>query len=167
MLSHVLGAPASGKTTLVPLLRPLLPGRAVLDWDAFMEPSGKLAGRPVRRSPRTWPGYRDLVRTVVESMIEVPVPVVLLGVCTPGELADWPDGRWLLLDCGDAERRRRLSAQSAGRGEARELDGEDAVRDAAHYRRLGLPGFDSTGLTPGQAAAGLAAIIRAASNPTA
>jgi hypothetical protein len=155
MLCYVLGAPGSGKTTLVPLLRPLLAGHAVLDWDAFIEPSGRLAGRPVRQSPRTWPGYRDLVRSVVETMLEVPVPVVLLGVCTPDELAGWPLGRWLLLDCDDAERLRRLASPAGG------SDGARAVSDAAEYRQLGLPRLDSTGMTPEQAAARLAALVRA------
>jgi adenylate kinase family enzyme len=43
VITAVLGAPRSGKSTLARLLTPLLPGYAVLDWDSFMEPA---AGRP-------------------------------------------------------------------------------------------------------------------------
>ncbi len=153
MISYVLGAAGSGKSTLVPLLRPLLPGHVVLDWDAFMDPAGMLAGRPIRESPRTWPAYRDLVRAIVQSLGAV--PVVLFGVCTPDELPDWPNGRWILLDCADAERGRRL-AGGATRGQGRL---PAAIRDAAEYRCLGLPRYDTTGRPPGEAAAGLAGLI--------
>ena len=101
----VLSAPGAGKTAVTGPLAGLLPGHAVLDWDAFMDPAGALAGRPIRTSPRTWPAYRDLVRGVL-----APRLVVLLGVCTPGELSDWPISAWVLLDCADQERRRRLGS---------------------------------------------------------
>ena len=37
------------------------------------------------------------------------LPVALLGVCTPNELKDWPIDAWVVLDCTDEERLRRLA----------------------------------------------------------
>jgi shikimate kinase len=81
----VLGAPGSGKTTVIEPLAALLPRHALLDWDAFMEPAAALAGRDIRANPETWPAYRELVQRVAASVASV--PVVLFGVATPDELA--------------------------------------------------------------------------------
>lgn len=139
MISYLLGAPGSGKSSLVEPLRRLLPGHVVLDWDALMDPAGELAGAPIRRTPSTWPAYGRLVRTVTE--IVGPRDVIMLGVCTPDELPDWPDGRWILLDCDDQERRRRL-ADRDDEGET-----QAALEDAAAYRDLGMERID-TGRQP-------------------
>ena len=152
MIDYVLGAPGSGKSTLVPHLRSLLPGRVVLDWDAFMGPAGELAGAPIRNTSQTWESYGRLVRLIVGAL--VPLDVVLLGVRTPVELGDWPDGRWVLLDCSDEERRRRL----AGRDDPSEV--ADAVDDAAAYRSWEMPILDTTGLDPTKAARALADLLR-------
>lgn len=129
-----------------------MPGRAVLDWDAFMTPASELAGVAIRGVSGKWPSYARLVRAVVDAVS--PVGVVLLGVCTPSELSDWPSGRWLLLDCSDDERRRRL----ADRYDPHET--ADALGDAAAYRALGLPTLDTTSLDPTEVARALAARLR-------
>jgi broad-specificity NMP kinase len=152
MITCVLGAPGSGKSTIAPLLADLLPTHVVLDWDAFMAPASELAGLDVRRSPDTWPAYRRLVRTAVEAI--APAPLVLLGVCTADELGGWPVDAWVLLDCSDEERRRRLTS----RLDPVELD--DALADARRYRTLGLPAIETTGHTPDDAAMNLADLIR-------
>jgi hypothetical protein len=144
VIQYVLAAPGSGKTTVAPHLRALLPGRVVLDWDAFMEPAGALAGVAIPQAPHTWASYGRLVRIIVEHI--GPVDVVLLGVCTPHQLRGWPEGGWLLLDCSDVERRTRL----ARRGHPSATTG--AVADAAVYRSLGLPVVDSTGREPREVA---------------
>jgi hypothetical protein len=105
-MTSVLGAPGSGKSTAVALLGTLLPGHVVLDWDALIRPASDLAGRDVARSPSTWAAYRRLVRAVVDAVM--PAPLVLLGVSTPDELDGWPVDEWILLDCSETERRRRL-----------------------------------------------------------
>jgi cytidylate kinase len=150
VLIYVLGAPGSGKTTLTPLLQDRLSTHVVLDWDAFMDVATNLSGRDVRRNPDTWPSYRNLVRAIVESI--QPHPMLLLGVCTPGELADWPIDDAVLLDCSDEQRKRRLSGRS--RAEI-----SDAVSDGRQYRALGLPVIDTTHLTPQEAATALAELI--------
>jgi hypothetical protein len=148
VITAVLGAPGSGKTAVAGPLAALLPRHAVLDWDALMEPATALAGRPIRQSPSTWTAYRDLVRAVIR--ILAPRPVVLLAVCTPSELPDWPINAWVLLDCADQERRQRLASD----GRLGDIDG--AIADARQYRDLGLPVIDTTGRTPSQVAAAIA-----------
>ncbi len=151
MITVVLGAPGSGKTTLTEPLAALLPGHVVLDWDAFMEPAGALAGRDIRLHPETWPAYRELVRRITASVTTV--PVVLFGVATPDELDGLPVGAWIVLDCSDEERRARLHA------DGRDADGDAAVIDARHYRSLGLPVIDTTARAPELIAAHLADFV--------
>jgi hypothetical protein len=131
VITVVLGAPGSGKTTVIEPLTALLPGHVVLDWDAFMEPAGAPAGRDIRLNPQTWRAYRGLVRTITTSVASV--PVVLFGVATPEEVDGLQIRAWVLLDCTDEERRLRLHA------DGREHDSDSAVRDAQDYRSLGLP----------------------------
>lgn len=157
MITSVLGAPGSGKSSTVPALAELLPAHAVLDWDAFMDPAAALAGQEIRANPEAWPAYRELVHAVIGSIAHL--PVVLLGVCTPAELKEWPIDAWVLLDCTDQERRRRLD-QHADPGAV-----EDAIRDGREYRLLGLPVIDTTGRPPAAAAAELARFIHSLDGP--
>ena len=150
MAVYVLGAPGSGKSTVRPLLTERLSRRSVIDWDDFLEPASELAGVDIRSAPSTWPSYRSLIRSVLDT---AGPDAVLLGVCTPDELDGWPIDRWLLLDCEDDERQRRLAV----RPEAI----QEALVDAAAYRQLGLETVDSTGLLPIAVAEALVAAINA------
>ena len=151
MLTMVLGAPGSGKSTAAPVLRRLLPRHVVVDWDDFMPDAAALAGRDVPTSPDLWGPYRLLVRSIVGMVLPV-VDAVVLGVSTPDELVDWAPGSWVLLDCDDDERRDRLAGRSVG-------DADEAIADARAYRRLGLPVVDSSGRTADDVAAELARIV--------
>lgn len=152
MITSVLCAPGSGKTTITPVLAGLLPRHAVLDWDAFMRPAAAIAGREIPDNPQTWPAYRELVHTAIGVMAHL--PVVLLGVCTPEELKDWPISAWVLLGCSAQERRRRLGPHASPHRLA------DAIHDGREYRQLGLPVIDTTGRTPMAVAAKLARYIQ-------
>jgi hypothetical protein len=152
VLTYVLGAPGSGKSTVAPVLRRLVRDFVVLDWDAYMRAASELAGRDVRRDPSTWPSYRQLLRSVIDSIH--PSSLVVLGVCTPEELTGWPIDSWLLLDCSDDERRRRLVGYFDAAGI------EDALADAARYRHLGLPVIETTHRTPQSVAEELARMVR-------
>ena len=157
VITYVLGAPGSGKSTAVRPLASLLPTHVVLDWDAFMVPAAVLTDRDITEHRDTWPGYRQLVRAVLAATAHL--PVVLLGVCTPAELKDWPIDAWVLLDCTDQERRRRL-CQHADSGRV-----EDAIRDGREYRLLGLPMIDTTDRSPAAAAVELARFIQSLDGP--
>jgi energy-coupling factor transporter ATP-binding protein EcfA2 len=157
VITSVLGAPGSGKSTVAPVLAELLPTHAVLDWDAFMQTATALAGREIRQNPETWAAYRELVGAVVARLAHL--PVVLLGVCTPAELRDWPIDAWVLLDCADRERQRRLG-QHVQPDRLRE-----ALLDAREYRSLGLPLIDTTGRLPSAVAADLAEFVKRTEQP--
>ena len=152
VIAAVLGAPGSGKSAVTLPLRSLLPTYAIVDWDDFMAPATALARRDIRQHPDTWPAYRQLVRALLGAVAHF--PVVLLGVSTPDELRDWPIVSWILLDCTDEERGRRLQQ------DARLSDFPDAIRDAGEYRALGLPVIDTTARSPGEVAADLAHWVR-------
>lgn len=136
MIGYVLGAPGSGKTSLVSHLRDRTEGVLVLDWDGLQDAAGALAGTQIPVSERTWEPYRRLMRAVIDQVGAL--TTVLFGVCTPDELGGWPIHSWLLLDCSDDERRRRL--EQRGRGGV-----DEAIADAAVYRQLGLARIDTTG----------------------
>jgi cytidylate kinase len=152
VITAVLGAPGAGKSTAAQPLASLLPTHVVLDWDAFMVPAAALAGREITQHRETWPAYRQLVGAVVAAMARL--PVVLLTVCTPDELAGWPIDAWVLLDCTDEERRQRLAQQTSLNRLA------EGIRDAEEYRSLGLPVIDTTGHTPAEVAADLAQFVQ-------
>jgi len=151
VITAVLGAPASGKSTAAQPLAALLPTHVVLDWDAFMAPAAALAGREITQHRETWPAYRQLVGTVVATIAHL--PVVLFTVCTPDELAGWPIDAWVLLDCTDQERRQR--GKQAGLDRLAE-----SLHDAQAYRSLGLPVIDTTGQTPAEVAVDLAQFVQ-------
>jgi aminoglycoside 6'-N-acetyltransferase len=152
VITYVLGAPGSGKSAVAGPLASLMPDHVVLDWDAFMTPAAALAGGDVTQDPDAWPAYRQLIRAALETMAHL--PVVVLGVCTPDELEGWPIDKWLLLDCTDEERRRRLHRQ------ARPDRLAEGIDDAAEYRSLGLPAIDTTGHTAEEVAADLARFVQ-------
>jgi len=83
-----------------------------------------------------------------------PNPVLLLGVCTPAQLAEWPISGWTVLDVDDGERAVRLRR----RGEPDHVIHE-ANSDAAEYRALGLRTIDVTALTLEGTASAIATII--------
>jgi hypothetical protein len=151
VITAVLGAPGSGKSTAAQPLAALLPTHVVLDWDAFMVPAAALAGREITQHRETWLAYRQLVGAVVAAIAHL--PVVLFTVCTPDELPGWPIDAWVLLDCTDEERRQR--GQQAGLDRLAE-----GLHDGQEYRCLGLPVIDTTGHTPAEVAVDLARFVR-------
>jgi broad-specificity NMP kinase len=77
VITAILGAPGSGKSTVARLLRVSLPSYVVVDWDDFMGPAAALAGRDIPTHPDTWPAYRQLVRSILDTVAGQ--QVVLLG----------------------------------------------------------------------------------------
>lgn len=136
MLVYLLGAPGSGKTTLVSHLRRRLSDWVVLDWDFLLERSSTLAGSDIRDTPSLWATYDDLVLATVREISDSGINCAVVGVRTPSELPLWPIDLWILLDISDSIRSARLSAG----GRAADID--PAISDAARYRSLGLTTLD-------------------------
>jgi len=138
MLIYLVGAPGTGKTTLVPHLRRRLADWVVFDWDALLELASTLAGSDIRTTPSLWATYDDLVLAAVTEISGSRVNCAVVGVRTPSELPRWPIDVWILLDCSDSIRSDRLSTS----GRAADID--TAVTDAAKYRSLGLTTIDTS-----------------------
>jgi AAA domain len=153
MLVYVVGASGSGKTTVAPHLRRLLDDWVVLDADALLDGATARDGSDAHTAPDRGPRADELLLAVTLDVLRSEVGCVVLGARGPEELRAWPVHRWLLLDCDDAERGRRLV--DAGRSD----DRDGALRDAARYRTQGLQTVDATTSAPSVVAEELASEI--------
>ncbi|HLQ57420.1 MAG TPA: AAA family ATPase [Streptosporangiaceae bacterium] len=114
----VTGASGSGKTAIFPALARLLTGRCVtFDFNWMLDAAGALSGG----QPVAWPAFRDARLAVAHGIAQSGMPTVLLGPLIPGHLNRLANRRWvgeihyLLLDCPDDLRRRRIEARPAWR----------------------------------------------------
>ena len=132
------GAPGSGKSTLVPMLAAADAGIVVFDMDDLLQ-GGRMLGVKVAYSDAAsvWPEYNKLWMTNLALILRSGVPVLFFSPLMPEEVsAALPTGfpypiSWALLDCGDAERTRRLQARGWAPGRIR-----DAMGDAAAFRSV-------------------------------
>lgn len=114
----VTGASGSGKTSILPELLPRLRGQCVVfDVDWLIDP---FAHQPDRAEVH-WPALRDAWLHVAHGVAQNGLPTLLLGPLIPAHVEELRGRPWvgdvhfLLLDCPDAERRRRLEARPAWR----------------------------------------------------
>jgi hypothetical protein len=119
----VTGASGSGKTTLFPLVAQRLTGRATtFDVDWLLDAAGGLS----RGEPIDWPSFRAAWLAVAHGVAQTGMPTVLLGPFMPEQLDELPsrqwigDIHWLVLDCSDDTRRRRIEQRPIWR--ARDVD---------------------------------------------
>ncbi len=151
----VTGASGAGKTAIFPTLVRLLRGRCVtFDVDWLLDAAGVLSGG----RPTTWPGLRDTWLSVVLGVAQAGMPTALLGPLIPEHFEALPARRWvgeihyLVLDCTDDERRRRIEARPAWR--SRDID--EQVR-FGQWLRGNIPDrVHTTNGTPEEAAAAVA-----------
>jgi hypothetical protein len=131
------GAPATGKTTLLPTLVAAADGLVVIDIDELLE-NGAVLGVPIAtpEAAASWPAYDRMWQRIVATVRRAGHPVLFLApVPSPDEIADprrWPPPvQWALLDCPDGVRRERLKSRG---WEQSWID--DAMADADQGRAL-------------------------------
>ena len=155
----VVGASASGKTTIFPLLAERLAGECIVfDADWLIDPLGGDV------TTLDWDLLRNLWLHVAHGVAQNGLPTLLLGALLP-EQFDALDGRrwirsfhYLLLDCEDDTRRRRMDARPAGRTH----DVEQQLAFAHHLRARFPVTVDTSSGGPEDAADEVAAWARTA-----
>lgn len=164
---HLLtGTWASGKTSLIPHLLPLLPDVVVFDWDVLLPGLSAAAGKDAHHDPSTWNGLREMWIAVVGAVLAGGRDVVLSGPATPDDFArsgiPARSIRCAYLDLPDEVIAERLRARRVPEQDvADELAAMVALRASAHTP---LP---AGGRDPRQVAGLVAAWVRAARVPPA
>ena len=159
---HLLTGPwASGKTSLVPHLRALLPEVVVFDWDVVLPGLSAAAGKDAHRDASTWDGLRTIWVAIVESVLAGGRDVLLCGPARPEDFAGTGLPARLVrcacLDCADETLAERLR----GRG-ATEAEIADELGTMAALRESGYERLRADDRSPYDLAAEVAAWIRAA-----
>jgi adenylate kinase len=113
----VTGASASGKTTVFPHVSRLLAGRCItFDMDWLLDAATELSHAETLKSI-DWAAYRSAWLAVAHGVAQSGLPTVLFGPLIPDHLAELPNRKWigdihfLLLDCPDDIRKRRIEAR--------------------------------------------------------
>ncbi len=150
----VSGAPGSGKSTTVRALLDQDSRFVVLDIDWLADAASELAGRSIYSDPSTWPAYNRLWSQVLNAIARSGNQPIFFCPNTPNDLealerADWCRSvSWLLLDCSDEVRTKRLEARSDWT-EARKTE---SLADAAELRGLIDRSIDTGVFGPGEVA---------------
>lgn len=154
----VTGASGAGKTTLLPLLLERLAGSVVVfDVDWLIDP----LRRGSSDAQVDWESFRDTWLHVAHGVAQSGLATVLLGPFFPEQLDSLPGREWvtdihyLVLDCPDDERRRRIEARPPWR--ARDVDEQITF---GRWLRTNLPDvLDTSATTPADAADAVVAWI--------
>jgi len=155
----VTGASGSGKTTIFPELLTRMAGWcAVFDVDWLIDP----LGRASRDGQVDWTAFRDTWLHVAHGVAQNGVPTLLLAPFIPEHLDVLPGRAWvgdihyLVLDCPDDERRRRIEARPRWR--ARDIDEQTGF---GRWLRDHLePVIDTTTQSPSEVADTVATWVR-------
>lgn len=161
----VTGASGSGKTTIFPeLLRRMNGWCAVFDADWLIDPLGRAA----KDGQIDWTAFTDTWLHVAHGVARNGLPTLLLAPFIPEHLSALPGRGWvgdihfLVLDCRDDERRRRIEA----RPRWRDRDTDAQIAFGQWLRDNLAPVIDTTEQSPSEVAAAVAAWVRAHLQPT-
>ena len=155
----VTGASGSGKTAILPRLLGQLAGEcAIFDVDWLIDPLGRSASP----GPLDWVAFRDAWLHMAHGVAQNGLPTLLLGPLIPEHLEALPGRAWigdihyLVLDCPDAERRRRIEARPRWR--RRDIDEQI---DFGRWLRANLaPVVNTSATSPLRVAQTVAAWVR-------
>ena len=114
ILHMVTGAPGAGKSTTLEAFLPLKSPYVAFDIDWLGVPASELAGKDIFFDPSMWRPYGAVWLEVLHAIHKNGKVPVFFAPTSPRDIAQ--DGQptwcrevaWLLLDCDDATRRRRL-----------------------------------------------------------
>ena len=159
----VYGAFGAGKSTLAPLVAAELTECLVLDVDWLLAPLSRLARRELTDDPESWPALRDFWWVLAGIAGRSGRSTVFFGPEEPANVEALPSraaagaSRWLLLDCADDVIRERLGRRDGWKQEWT----VDSLNDAARFRALGMAAVRTDSASPPEAAALIAAWVRA------
>jgi hypothetical protein len=162
----VTGASASGKTAiLAPLAAALAADCVTFDADVLLDAASALS----RGQPIDWAAFHAALIAVAHGVAQSGRPTVLLAPLGPGTLELIPARRWigdisyLVLDCTDDVRRRRMAARPPWRLH----DVEEQV-SWGRWLRANVPDrVDTTEGTPADSAAAVASWVLRQLSPAA
>lgn len=151
-LMLIAGAPGAGKSTVVPRLAQASSGFVAVDMDELLD-NGSILGIKMASDEAVdrWPGYNRLWMVNLGLILRSGIPVVFSSPLTPHEVdTAVPSGfahphSWILLDCSDDERVRRLQQRGWAPDRIRY-----AVDDARDLRDVIPSVIDTDRLSPGQ-----------------
>ncbi|GAA4207340.1 hypothetical protein [Actinocatenispora rupis] len=155
------GAPGAGKTALLPHLTAYRGRIVAADFDEVLDARGTVLGTDITgpAAEPLWPAYNRLWARFARILLRSDAVPVLLCPLSPDEwrsaavgLLDGVEVAWARLDCADGDRRTRLAARG---WDARRIAA--ALDDAAELRRTVPRSFSSTGRSPADLAADVAA----------
>lgn len=115
-LHIVTGAPGGGKSTSLAAFLDLKSDFIAFDIDWLIESASELTGQDIHFAESTWPSYRRLWLDTLHAISKNHRSHVLFTTWAPTDLGGivppWcSEIRWLLLDCSDAIRRKRLEGR--------------------------------------------------------
>ena len=153
----VTGASAGGKTTVFPHVARLLGGRCIIfDMDWLLDAATELS-HSESLSPIDWAAYRSPWLSIAHGVAQSRMPTVLFGPLIPDHLARLPNRKWvgdihfLLLDCLDDVRQRRIEARPPWR--SRDIEAQTSF---GHWLRENIPDqIDTSRGSPEEAATGV------------
>jgi hypothetical protein len=153
----VTGASAGGKTTVFPRVARRLVGRCItFDVDWLLDAATELSHSD-SLTLTDWVGFRSAWLSIAHGVAQSGMPTVLFGPLIPDHLAQLPNRKWvgdihfLLLDCPDDVRQRRIEARPPWR--SRDIEAQTSF---GNWLRANIPDqIDTSRGSPEEAAAGV------------
>ncbi len=146
----VTGAPGTGKSTTVQALLALKTECIVFDIDWLSDSASSLAGRSIYTDASTWEPYRKLWFEILKGISLNHQVTVLFAPISKQDiegLVDKATISWLLLDCSDNERIKRLEQRRWSQDKIQE-----ALNDANELRQEVSDVIDTSNKTPEEVA---------------